>query len=97
MARFWYRGKGGKSVERRVLHSLHRATTTIRALNSLHKLFAQLRERGRILKEEVRTLLKKGAVECVSHGPGFYRSIFVVPKVEGRFQLVIDLPHLNYS
>ena len=52
-------------------------------------------ERGRALEEEVRTLIRKGAIESAPHDPGFYSRIFVVPKVTGGFRPVIDLSVLN--
>ena len=47
------------------------------------------------MKEEIQTLLKKGAIESVPTGPGFYRYIFVVPKIKGGFCSVIDFSELN--
>ena len=46
---------------------------------------------------EIRTLLKKGAVEEVSnHGsPGFYSRLFIVPKSKGGWRPVLDLSVLN--
>ena len=45
MARFWCGDMGGAGIKRRVLHSLRRATTSIRVPDSLRELFTQFRER----------------------------------------------------
>ena len=48
------------------------------------------------LVEEVNKLLLKGAVEKIEpEGPGFYSHIFLVPKKNGKLQLIIDLSRLN--
>ena len=48
------------------------------------------------LEEEVHKLLLKGAVERVFlEDPGFYSSIFLVPKKNGKLRLIIDLSKLN--
>ena len=49
------------------------------------------------LDSEVRSLLKKGAIEKISSptSPGFYGRIFVVPKSSGGWRPVLDLSTLN--
>ena len=48
------------------------------------------------LEEEVKELLLKGAVEKINlEDPGFYSRIFLVPKKNGKLQLIIDLSKLN--
>ena len=46
------------------------------------------------LVEEVNKLLHKGAVEKIEP-EGFYSSIFLVPKKNGKLRLIIDLSRLN--
>lgn len=50
-----------------------------------------------ILKEEVRILLMKNAVELVldPSSPGFYSRIFLIKKKNGKLRLIIDLSPLN--
>ena len=49
------------------------------------------------LREEIENLLNKWAVERVQNPgtPGFYSRIFLVPKKNGKFRLIIDLSLLN--
>ena len=48
------------------------------------------------LEEEVASLLQKGAVEEIHPvSPGFYSRIFLVPKMNGKVRLIIDLSTLN--
>ena len=49
------------------------------------------------LREEIENLLNKRAVERVQNPgtPGFYSRIFLVPKKNGKFRLIIDLSLLN--
>ena len=49
------------------------------------------------LKEEIENLLNKRAVERVQNPetPGFYSRIFLVPKKNGKFRLILDLSLLN--
>ena len=56
-------------------------------------------EQMKLLREEVTSLLGKGAVEIVgptSSEGGFYSTLFLVPKTEGRMRPVIDLKALNF-
>lgn len=49
-----------------------------------------------VLEEEVQKLLLKRAVESINpEDPGFYSRIFLVPKKNGKWRLVIDLSRLN--
>ena len=49
------------------------------------------------LEEEVASLLSKGAVEeIIPECPGYYSRIFLVPKKNGKFRLIIDLSVLNH-
>ena len=49
------------------------------------------------LREEIENLLNKRAVKRVQNPgtPGFYSRIFLVPKKNGEFRLIIDLSLLN--
>ena len=49
------------------------------------------------LREEIENLLNKRAVERVQNPetPGFYSRIFLVPKKNGKFRLILDLSLLN--
>ena len=48
------------------------------------------------MREEVATLVRKGAVEVVtSPSPGFYGRFFCVPKASGGWRPVLDLSALN--
>ena len=49
------------------------------------------------LREEIKNLLNKRAVERVQNPgtPGFYSRIFLVPKKNGKFRLILDLSLLN--
>ena len=49
------------------------------------------------LREEIENLLNKRAVERVQNPetPGFYSRIFLVPKRNGKFRLILDLSLLN--
>ena len=49
------------------------------------------------LREEIENLLNKRAVERVQNPetPGFYSQIFLVPKKNGKFRLILDLSLLN--
>ena len=49
------------------------------------------------LREEIENLLNKRAVERVQNPetPGFYSRIFLVPKKNGKFHLILDLSLLN--
>ena len=49
------------------------------------------------LREEIENLLNKRAVERVQNRetPGFYSWIFLVPKKNGKFRLILDLSLLN--
>lgn len=48
------------------------------------------------LNEEVRSLVRKGAVfEVPNPGPGFYSNLFLVPKRTGGWRPVINLSRLN--
>ena len=50
-----------------------------------------------LIREEIKTLLKKRAVDRVQNPgtPGFYSLIFLVPKKNGKLCLIIDLSLLN--
>ena len=50
-----------------------------------------------LLREEIKILLKKRAVEKVQDPgtPGFYSRICLVPKKNGKLRLIIDLSLLN--
>ena len=49
------------------------------------------------LEEEVASLLSKGAVEeIIPECPGYYSSIFLVPKKNGKLRLIIDLSVLSH-
>ena len=49
-----------------------------------------------VLEEEVQKLLQKRAVESINpEDPGFYSRIFLVPKRNRKFRLIIDLSRLN--
>ena len=49
-----------------------------------------------VLEEEVQKLLQKRAVESINlEDPGFYSRIFLVPKRNGKWRLIIDLSRLN--
>ena len=53
-------------------------------------------EKARALREEVDALVSKGAVHKVDPStPGFYSHIFLVPKKNGTWRLVIDLSKMN--
>ena len=53
--------------------------------------------KGIALQAEVADLRAKGAVEPAPSGPGFYSRHFVIPKVTGGWQPIIDLSRLNRS
>ena len=53
----------------------------------------------KLLREEVASLLGKGAVQVVDptlSAEGFYSALFLVPKTEGRMRPVINLKALNF-
>ena len=57
------------------------------------------KEQMKLLREEVVSLLGKGAVEVVDptlSAGGFYSTLFLVPKTEGRMRPVINLKALNF-
>ena len=51
--------------------------------------------RGVALNQELRNLLRKGAVEPVPQSPGFYSRLFLVKKASGSWRPIIDLSTLN--
>jgi hypothetical protein len=53
--------------------------------------------RAQALREEVKALISKEAIEIVRDPstPGFYAHVFVVPKPDGRWRPIIDLSLLN--
>ena len=56
-------------------------------------------EQMKLLREEVASLLGKGAVQVVDptlSAEGFYSALFLVPKTEGRMRPVINLKALNF-
>ena len=50
----------------------------------------------KLMRAEVSALLGKGAVEPASSEEGFYSTLFLVPKTEGRMRPVINLKALNF-
>ena len=54
-------------------------------------------EKNLIMKECIRTMLQKGAIEPVMNisTPGFYSLIFLKPKPNGEMRPIIDLSALN--
>ncbi len=57
-------------------------------------------EQGRVMEQEVHSLLVKEAIECVpkpDREPGFYSRYFIVPKKDGGLRPILDLRHLNHS
>ena len=56
-------------------------------------------EQMKLLREEVTSLLGKGAVvtvEPVASEEGFYSTLFLVPKTDGRMRPVVNLKALNF-
>ena len=52
--------------------------------------------RAQALRQEVETMLAKGALEIARDpGPGFYSRLFLVEKASGGWRPVIDLSHVN--
>ncbi|KAL0203138.1 hypothetical protein M9458_001156, partial [Cirrhinus mrigala] len=57
-------------------------------------------EQGRVMEQEVATLLRKEAIEVVppqSRESGFYSRYFIVPKKDGGLRPILDLRLLNRS
>ncbi len=57
-------------------------------------------EQGRVMEQEVHSLLVKEAIERVpqpDRESGFYSRYFVVPKKDGGLRPILDLRHLNRS
>ena len=55
-------------------------------------------DRSLVLRQEVATLLGKGAIEVVEPQEqldGFYSTYFLVPKYDGGFRPILDLRGLN--
>lgn len=55
---------------------------------------------GRVLEQEVNSLLAKGAIEHIpplDRESGFYSRYFIVPKKDGGLRPIIDLRYLNRS
>ena len=52
-------------------------------------------QKGSFMDEEVRELLKKGAVEQAPSGAAFYSRIFCVPNKDGRLHSIINLKPLS--
>ena len=58
--------------------------------------FILLRPEERLVDQEIKKLLKKGAIEVVEHTENqFLSNIFTVPKKDGTRRPVIDLRQLN--
>ena len=51
--------------------------------------------RGKIVREELRSLILKGAIEPASTAPVFYSRLFVVQQESGKWRPIIDLSTLN--
>ena len=49
-----------------------------------------------IIQKEVDELLSKGTIEASSGGPGFYSSMFAVPKHTGGLQPILNLKQFNH-
>ena len=54
-------------------------------------------ERGKVIKEEIQSMLAKGAIEdCSGETPGFYSLLFLRPKPgQNKWRPIIDLKPLN--
>ena len=58
--------------------------------------FKLLRPEERLVDQEIKKLLKKGAIEVVEHTENqFLSNIFTVPRKDGTRRPVIDLRQLN--
>ena len=57
--------------------------------------FAFKQEEAKIIAEEIQSLLKKGAIRVSKDQEGFTSNIFLVPKSEGKWRLILNLKSLN--
>ena len=54
------------------------------------------KEQTALLKEEIKSLLEKGAISHCRETSGFFSTIFLAPKKNGQLRPVINLKHLNH-
>ena len=57
--------------------------------------FSLRQEEVKIISKEIDSLLEKGAICQTTDGKGFTSNIFLVPKTEGKWKLILNLKALN--